>query len=182
MVVELGVVVFADATETLPHGEMLGVDGDTVVLGLAARTDICPSALLLFEIETGGVGKEEIGQDHARQTEPRDDVEFLLGSDVVVEHGGEESAHLTDGGGETVGGGTDGCGEDLSGDKEGDGVGTELVEEGGEEVHGLESMDTHFAGIVRVVEGGDDKEDEIHQESNLLHHLAAVVLVVDQES
>lgn len=36
-------------------------------------------------------------------------------------------------------------------------------------------------GIVFEVEGRDDEEDEIHQESDDLHPLAAIELVVDQE-
>lgn len=181
LVIELGVVVFADATEALPEGKMLLVDGHTVVFTLATRADVLPSSLLLLEVETGGVREEDGGDEHAAKTEPWDDVELLLRSDVVVQHGREEGTALSDGGRETVSSGTNRCGEHFSGDEEGDSVRTELVEERGEEVHGLEGVDTFDAGVVLVVEGWNDEQDEVHQESELLHPLATVVLVVDKE-
>jgi hypothetical protein len=42
-------------------------------------------------------------------------------------------------------------------------------------------VDTFDAGVVLVVEGWNDEQDEVHQESELLHPLATVVLVVDKE-
>ena len=100
------------------------------------------------------------------QTEPGHDVELGLGGDVVVQDRGQEGTELTPGSGETVGGGTDGGGEDLGSDEEGDAVGTELVEEGGEEVHGLEGLDVLGGGVVVVVESGDDEENEAHEETD----------------
>ena len=179
--VELGVVVLASTEPALPERQMVRVDSDTVVLGVTALTEVAPATLLLLEIETGGVGEEDQGQEHTSETEPRDDVEPGLGADVVVQDGGDESTELTHGGGETVGGGTDRGGEDLTGDQEGDGVGTELVEEGRQEVHGLEAVDTGGRGVVLVLEGGDDEHEEAHEETDLLHVLTTVHLVVDEE-
>lgn len=42
-------------------------------------------------------------------------------------------------------------------------------------------MDTGRTGVVLVFEGGDDKHEEAHEETNLLHQFAAVELVVDEE-
>ncbi len=77
--------------------------------------------------------------------------------------------------------GTNRCGEALGGDEEGDAVGTELVEEGREEVHCLEGPDMCRRGEVCVGEGGDDEEDEVESEADLHHVFAAVELVVDEE-
>lgn len=38
-----------------------------------------------------------------------------------------------------------------------------------------------FGGVVFEVEAGDDEEDEIHEEANHLHLLAAIEFVVDKE-
>lgn len=182
LVVERRVVVLADAAQALPHGQMLGVHGHAVVLGLAALAEVGEAALLLLEVEAGGVGQPEEGHQHAGQAEPGHDVEAHLDVDVVEQDGREERADLADGGGEAVRGGADGRGVDLGRHEEGDGVGAELVEERGEEVHGLEGFDASDARVVLVVERGHDEEDEIEQEPDLHHHLAAVQLVVDQES
>lgn len=160
---------------------MLGVDGNTVVLVGAALTDVAPSSLLLLEVETGGVGKEEPGKEHTSQAKPGNNVESGLDRDVVVENGGEQSTSLADTGREAVGRSSDRGGENLTGDEESDRVGTKLVEEGRQEVHGLERVDTSRAGVVLISEGRDDKHEEAHKETNLLHPLAAVELVVDKE-
>ena len=177
----LRIIGLADTSEALPPAEMPGVNGNTVVFGCPAISDKGPAALLLLEIETGRVGKEEECEDHSGETEPRDDVELGLRIDVVVEDTGEEGASLADTGGQTVSSGADRGGEDLTSDEEGDAVGAELVEETAKEVHGLESMDVHGFGVVVVVERGDDEHDEAHEESDLLHHLATIELVVNQE-
>ena len=181
LVIELGVVVLANAAETLPEGKMHGVDGDAVVVLGLAGADVAPPPLLLLKVKTGGVGEEQPGEDHAGETEPRHNVELGLGVDVVVENGGEKSTGLAHAGAEAVGRSADGSWEDLTGDEEGDAVGAELVEEAGEEVHGLERFDTGGAGIVLQLEGGDDEHDEAHEETNLLHHLAAIEAVVHEE-
>ena len=102
---------------------------DAVVVVLAAGADEVPAALLLLEVEAGGVGEEEHGDEHAGEAEPGDDVKFGLGVDVVVQDSGEQGAEFPAGGAEAVGGGADGGGVDFCGDEEGDGVGAELVEE-----------------------------------------------------
>jgi hypothetical protein len=56
-----------------------------------------------------------------------------------------------------------------------------LVEERRQEVHGLESVDTVGGAVVLVVESRNNKQDEVHQEPNLLHPFPTVELVVDQE-
>lgn len=179
--VGLRVVGLGKTTHALPEGQVGGVDGDTMVLALLALDDVVPAALLLLEVEAGGVGEEEPGEEHTSETEPGDDVELGLVIDVVVKDRGEEGTRLADAGGEAVGGGTDGSGENLTGDEEGDRVGAELVEEGRDEVHGLEAVDTGRARVVIVLEGGDDEHEEAHEEANLLHVLAAVHLVVNEE-
>lgn len=181
LVVELGVVVLADAAETFPEGQVHGMDGDAVVVVGLAGADVAPTAFLLLEIKTGGVGKEQPGENHAGETEPGNDVELGLGVDIVVEDRGEKRTRLADAGTEAVGGGADGGGEDLTGDEEGDAVGAKLVEEAGKEVHGLEGFDTGGAGVVVQLEGGNDEHDEAHEETDLLHHLAAIQTVVHEE-
>jgi hypothetical protein len=64
---------------------------------------------------------------------------------------------------------------------EGDSIGTELVEEGRDEVHGLELVDTLGAGVVSEVECWNGEADKASEETNDLHPLAAVEFVVDQE-
>lgn len=155
--------------------------GDAVVLGFTALAEVHPSALLLLEVETSGVWEEEERDEHPGETEPWDEIELLLRGDVVIDDCCEQSAELAAGGGETVGGGTDGCGVHFSGDEEGNGVGAKLVEEGGEEVHGLEGVDTLDRLVVVVVERWHDKEDEVHEETELHHALSANELVVDEE-
>lgn len=180
--VRLGIIRLANATESLPEGQVVGVDGNTMVLVGLAVTDVAPSSLLLLEVETSGVGEEKPGQEHASKAEPWDDVESGLDVDVVVQNRSKQSTGLSKTGRETVGSSSDGGGENLTGNEESDGVGAELVEEGGQEVHGLESVDTLGAGVVLVLERGDDEHEEAHEETNLLHPLTAVELVVDEES
>src|SRR5699024_49119 len=45
----------------------------------------------------------------------------------------------------------------------------------------LEAVDAGRASVVLVLECRDDKHEEAHEEANLLHHLAAVELVVDED-
>ena len=89
LVVLLRIVVFALTAEAFPQREMLRMDGHTVVVLLAASADIGPAALLLLEVEAGGVGKEEGSDQHAEKAEPRDEVELSLGRDVVVHDAGQ---------------------------------------------------------------------------------------------
>ena len=63
---------------------------------------------------------------------------------------------------------------DFGGNEEGNSVGTKLVEERGEEVHGLELFDMCRRCVVFVMEGRDDEEDEIHEEADHLHLFATV--------
>lgn len=160
---------------------MLWVDGWAVVFALAATAEEVPAALLLLEIQAGGIWEEEPSENHARQAEPGDDVEFGLGVDVIVEDGSEESTEFTDCGGKAVGCRADRGGEDFCGDEEGYRVGAELIEKAAEEIHGLEGVDVFWGGVVFEIEGGDDEEDEIHEESNLLHPFPAVEFVVDEK-
>lgn len=182
LVVQLGVVVLADATEALPQGQVLGVNSNTVVLVLTTLADESPAALLLLEIQTGGIRKEEEGQEHAEDTPPGHKVELGLSVDVVEEDSSQQSSQLTAGSRDTVGGGTDRGGEDFTSDQEGDAVGTELVEETAQEVHGLEGVDVGGFGVVVVVEGRHHVHDEAEQEAHDLHPLAAVELVVHEHN
>lgn len=176
-----GVVGLGQTLPALPHGQMLRVDSNAVVLAGTAVADVAPAALLLLEIETGGIGQENKSEKHTGETEPRDNVELGLVVNVLVKDRGEQGTSLTQAGGEAVGGGADGRGENLTSNEEGDGVGAKLVEEGGDKVHGLEAVDAGGGLVVVVLEGGDDKHEEAHEEADLLHHLAAVELVVDEE-
>ena len=108
-------------------------------------------------------------------------MKFRCGGDVVIHDGGSQCAEFATCGGETVGGGTDWSWVDFSGDKEGNGVGAELVEEGGKEVHGLELCDVCRGFVVIIVEARDDEEDEVHEEANHLHLFAAVKFIVNEE-
>ncbi len=182
LVVELRVVVLANATDTFPEGQVVRVDGNTVVVVLATGTDVSPAAFLLLEVETGGVGHEDEGEEHTEETEPWDEVELGLGGDVVVDNGSKESTQFTPGGRETVGSSTDGSWVTFGSDQEGHAVGAELLEERGQEVHSLESLDTVNAGVVLVVESRNNEEDEVHEETELLHVLAADDLVINEES
>lgn len=179
--VELWVVVLADSAHALPEGEMSWVNGHTVVLVLATLTNVLPAALLLLKVETGGVWQEEEGEEHTGETEPWDEVELGLRADVIVKDGGKKGSKLSEGSCETVGGGTDWGRETFGGNEEGDCVWTKLVEERGEVVHGLERLDVGNRCVVGKVEGWDDEKDEVHQETELHHVLAAIKLVINQE-
>lgn len=182
LVVEFGVVVLAGAAQALPQRQVVGVDGDTVVVVFTAGTDELPAAFLLFEIETGGVWKEDEGEDGAEKAEPWHGQEDLRNGDVVVEDGGQQGTGFTARSRETVSRGADRGWVDLSSDEESDCVGTELIEEGGEEVHGLEFLDVGFRSVVFEIEGRDNEENEAQHEADQLHVSAAVQLVVDEES
>lgn len=179
--VQLRVVVLADAHPALPQAEVLGVHRDAVVLALAALEDVPPPALLLLQVQPRRVRQPQPRHDHARQAEPGHHVEAHLRVDVVVQDRGEQRARLAHARREAVRRRADGGGEHLGGHQEGDGVGAELVEEGGQVVHGLEGVDALGRGVVVELEGRDDKGQEAHEEADLLHVLAAVQLVVDQE-
>lgn len=180
LVVLLRVVVLARAHPVLPHRQVGRVHSGTVVLGLTSLTDVHPAALLFTEVQTSGVRKEQQGQDSTSKTEPRHNKELHLGAGVGTDDGNDERTELTGSGRDTVGSTTNGGGEDLGSDQESDTVRTELVKEGGEEVHRLELVDVLGHDVVVVAEGGDHKADEAGNEANDLHPLAAVQLVVDK--
>lgn len=179
LVVQGSIVVLALAGPALPDGQVLGVHGGAVVVSLAAGAEVLPAALLLAEIQTGGIGEEQVGNEGTEQTEPGHNVEALLSGGVGADDGDDQGTELTGGSRDTVSSTTDGGGEDLSGDQEGDTVGTELVEERGQEVHGLEGVNVLGLGVVVVLEAGNDEEDEAHHETDDLSPLATVELVID---
>ena len=111
---------------------MLGVDGDAVVVEAATLADVLPSALLLLEIEAGGVWEPDGREHHTEKAEPGDEVELGLGAlgSIVVHEGCEQGAQLAYGGGETVSRGSDWGRVHLGCNEEGDCVGTELIKEG----------------------------------------------------
>src|SRR5690242_11374433 len=100
-----------------------------MVVVLAAGTNACPPALLLLEVETSCVGKEDPGHKSTDETKPGNEVELRLSVDVVVQDRGEQSTRLTGSSREPVGSSTDGSRKHLGSDQERDGVGPELVEE-----------------------------------------------------
>jgi hypothetical protein len=130
LLVELGIVELANTAQTLPEGDVLGVDGNAVVFRLSSGTDVCPSALLLLQIEASGVRDEEQGEQHARKAKPWDEVELSLGSNVVVNNSCEESAAFSNCSGESMSGGTNWGWVNFGGDEEGDTVRPKLVEKG----------------------------------------------------
>lgn len=71
--------------------------------------------------------------------------------------------------------------KDLCGNQKGNAIGSELVEEGREKVHGHELVYTSALCIVGVVESWNHEADEVAKETNDLHPLATIILVVDQE-
>ena len=179
--VEIRVVVLPHPGQPLVQGQMFGVHGRPVVFMLPAGANELPAPLLLLQIQAGGVGQKEPGDQHAAEAEPRHHVELRLRVDVVVHDRRQQRAQLAAGRGEAVGGGADGRGVDFGRDQEGDGVGAELVEEGREKVHGLEADDVFLLGEVVVVKRRDHEQDKIHEEADHLHLLAPVELVIDQE-
>ena len=71
--------------------------------------------------------------------------------------------------------------EDFSCNEESDGVGSELVEERREEIHGLECTNPLDRGEIGVVEGRDDEEDKITEKSDLHHAFATVEFEINQK-
>jgi hypothetical protein len=80
---------------------------------------------------------------------------------VVVQDGGSQGTKLSHGSTETVGGGSNGDGEDFGGDEEGGAVGTELLEESGKEIDGLEAVDVCGFSEVVVRDSGDKLERRV---------------------
>ena len=147
---------------------------DPMIVGFMTGTNKLPATFLFFQIKTGGVGKEEQGDQHASQTEPRHHIKFRLRVNVVVQDGCGERAELAAGGRKAMGRRPNGCRIYLSSDEKGDRVRTELVEEGRKEVHGLEAYDVLLAGKVLELERWNNKEKKVHGEANHLHFFAAV--------
>jgi len=158
---------------------MLGVNGNSMVIMFATLNNICPSSFLLLKIETSGIGEEDSGDNHTSKTEPWYDVKLLLDGNVIVKDGGGKSTKLSAGGRETVGCSANWGGINLGSNKEGNSVGTELIEERRQEVHGLERVDVRRLDVVVVMESGYDEKNEVEQETDLLHILSAVKFVVD---
>lgn len=160
---------------------MLWVNSNTMIVALSASANELPPAFLLLEIETGRVWKEEKGDEHATKTEPRNHVELLIDGDVIVHDGCGQGTELTTSSRESVGCSTNWCWIDLGSDEEGNGIGTKLVEEGRQEVHGLEGFDVSGLCVVFKMETGNDEKDKVHEEADHLHLLASVELVVNEE-
>ena len=161
---------------------MMRMDCDAVVVLLATLTEIVESAFLFFEVKTGGIREEERCEDHASKAKPWHHVEFLLGGDIVVHDGCGQSTELSYSGREAMSGGANRCRINLSCNEECRAIGSELVEERREEVHGLESSDVRLLeGVVMVVECRHDKQNEVHEKAELLHPFPSYELVVDEE-
>ena len=134
LVIQLGVVIATHTTESFPPAEMFRVDGDTMILMLAARANELPAALLLLEIEARRIRQEEECEQRTCEAEPGYDMKFLSRGNIVVHDGGGEGTELSDSRGEAMCGSADRGWEDFGGDQEADAVGTELVEERGKKV------------------------------------------------
>ena len=175
------VVLLAYTTYAFPKGEMLRVNGHAVILIRLSSSDECPAAFLLLQVQPGGIWEEEIGDEGANEAEPWDDVETRLDFDVVVQDGSQQSSKLSTRCRESVGRCTYRCGKDLCCDQEGDAIGSELAEERGDEIHGLEFVNTSCSRVIAVVERRNNKAKEAADETDDLHPLAAVQFIVDQE-
>ena len=160
---------------------MFGVNSNTMIVALSASANELPSAFLFLEIETRGVWKEEKGDEHATETEPRNHVELLNGVDVVIHDSCSQGTELTTSSREPVGGSTDWSWIDFGSYQESNGIGTKLVEEGRQEVHSLEGLDVSSFCVVVKMKAGDDEKDKVHEKANHLHLLASIELVVNEE-
>lgn len=89
------------------------------------------------------------------KTEPTNNPELGVVIDVVVQNCRGQRAEFTHSGTETVCGRSDGDGEHFGGDEEGGAVGTELLEESGQEVDCLEAVDMGGFSEVVVCACGD---------------------------
>lgn len=174
--------MFSNSPESFPNGKMLGMDGGSMVFVLSSTADEVPPTLLFLEIETSGVGEEQVREYHTSEAKPGHDIELLGCGNVVIHNRGRQRAQFSDCGCKSVSRSTNGSGEDFGGNQEGDRVGAKLIEETAEEVHGLESFDVFGRGIVLEIEGRNYKEDEVHQKTDNLHPFAAIQLVVNEES
>ena len=160
---------------------MFWVNSNTMIVALSASANELPSAFLLLEIETSGIWKEEKGDDHATKTEPRDHVELLIDGDVTVHDGCGQGTELATSSREPVSCSTNWSWIDLGSDEESNGIGAKLVEEGRQEVHGLEVFDVSGLCVVFEMKSGNDEKDKVHEEADHLHLLAPVELVVNEE-
>ena len=160
---------------------MLRVNGNTVVLCGATFSNERPVSVLLSEVETGSVGNEEPSDERSDESKPADNPESGTSvREVVVHDGGDKGTGFTASGRETVSGGSDRDGEDFGRKEESSTVRTELLEEGREVVDGLETSNT-FRGLqLFVPDGRDQEEDTVHEETDDLHPLSTVKLVVNQ--
>jgi len=182
LVVERGVIRLSDTTHTLPQRQMLGMNGNAVVVLIATGADVGPTTFLLLEIKTSGVRHEEHVDENTSETKPRNNPESRLCRPVAVTNSGRQGAQLADSSGETVSSSTDGHGVDFGGGKEGDAVGSELLKEGREEVHSLELLDVGLGGVILELRARNDEEEEVHEEPESHHVLATIEFVVDQET
>ena len=146
---------------------------DAVVLVFAPFADELPPPLLLLQVQTRGVGEEEEGEHGTGQAEPWNRLEYGSRGEVGVQKRRHEGAELAGGRGQAMGRGTDRRRVHFSCGKEGDRVGSELVEERRQEVHGLERVDG-AVGVVMKREGRNGEEDKVGSETDQLHPLAAV--------
>lgn len=92
---------------------------------------------------------------HTDKTKPADHPELCVIVDVVVQDSGSQGTQLTHGCAETVRSRSDRDGEDFGGDQECSAVGTELLEEAGQKVDGLEPVDVGRFSQVVVSTSGD---------------------------
>jgi hypothetical protein len=165
----------------LEPGQVAGVDGDTMVVTSTSLSHKRPVSVLLLEVETGRVRDEDQGKEDTGKSEPTHNPESGLVADVVVDDGRAQGPKLTGSSRKTMGSGSDGDGVHLSGEQESGAVGAKLLEEGRQEVDGLEAV--NVGGGLELVkpDGADEETNAVTEEANDLHPLSAVVLVVDQE-
>ena len=83
------------------------MNGNTMVFSCSSFPDESPVSVLFPQIESGGIGDKDLGDDPSGETKPADYPEPGPGVDVVVENSGDESSEFTSGGRETVGGSSD---------------------------------------------------------------------------
>lgn len=145
--------------DALEPTEVVGMDGDAVVVLSLAGADVAPVAVDLAEVHAGGVGEEEEAAEDAEGAEGEGEPELGAVVDVVEEDSWDEGAELAARSRESVcgdegsgsssrrrseeekqrtGSRTDRGGVDLGSGEEGDGVRAELVPERREVVHELD--------------------------------------------
>lgn len=99
--------------DALEPTEVVGVDGDTVVVLSLAGANVAPVAVDLAEVHAGGVGEEEQAAEDSEGAEGEGEPELGAVVDVVEEDSRDEGAELAARSRKSV------CGDETSGSSSG---------------------------------------------------------------